>query len=241
MRRTAVLAAVAATSVISVGLIASSAQAAAAATRLVGTASCVGGGHIRLATSIGADRTAKAVATVSGVTDKRWAGQLYAGIDQMTSLSSQDAVDSTKYYTAHRGTFTAVATRPGASSATAVAVFAAAGLRSTCTEMVVQHGTQQYLVADADMTNGLVIGAGVRSALDASITAVGKHHYRATFTVVGRGAPQRIVLEKTAHRRGVIDIVARHVRRLSAFTKVTLTITDLSAPTSQTQTYSIGR
>ena len=64
MRRPAVLAAAAAASVISIGLISPAAQAAVATPTVVGTVSCTGGGTIRLATSIDADRTAKAVAKV---------------------------------------------------------------------------------------------------------------------------------------------------------------------------------
>jgi hypothetical protein len=231
-RATALLAALVAAPI---ALIGPSAQAATAG-RLVGTASCAGDGTIRLATSIDASRTAKAVATVSGAKQARWAGELIAGVDETSDTSG----DATKTYVAERGTFTAVATRTDASSADALAYFMSSGMRSTCSAMLVRSGTT-YLVADAEMRNGLALVAGPRDAVDASFMAQPHHRYRAAFTVVGAGAPQHFSSEKTAQKRGVSDIIVRHVKRLSAFSKVSLTVTDLSAPKSQPLTYSIGR
>lgn len=240
MRRTAVLAAAAAASVISVGLISPAAQAAAPTPTVVGTVSCADEGTIRLATSIDADRTAKAVARVSGVTTKRWLGEVVAGVDDTLDMSVGDAAESTKQFTVHHGAFTAAATRADASSANAVALFMSSNLRSTCSALVVQAGTQ-YLVGDATMTGGLAVAAGTRAAVDASITAERHHRYRATFTVAGAGRTQHLAREKTAKRKGVLDIVERHVKRLARFSKVSLTVTDLTDRKTQPLTYSIGR
>ncbi|MGZ4475904.1 MAG: hypothetical protein ACXVWW_09375 [Nocardioides sp.] len=239
MRRTAVLAAAAAASVISVGLISPAAQAAAPAPRLVGTTSCAGGGTIRLATSIDADRTAKAVATVSGAKQNRFAGLVVAGIDETFDMSKADAAAATKAFRAVRGTFTTVATQPGASSANAFGYFVGSDLRTTCSAVVVQRGTQYGVMLNG--VDGLIVAAGARSALDASIGAERNHRYRASFTVAGAGRTQHLALEKTAKRKGVLGIVERHVKRLARFSKVSLTVTDLTDRKTQPLTYSIGR
>lgn len=239
MRRTAFFAAL--TAVSSIALVTpSAADAAATATRLVGTASCVGGGQIRLATSIDEARTAKAVVKVSGATRNRWVGELIAGIDANTDTSMSGVMAATKKYVAKHGTFSATAIHANASSANALGVFMSMGLRSTCTEMVLQAGTQ-YLVADAQMRNGLAIGAGRLAAVDASINAERGHRYRATFTVAGRSTAQHFTSDKTAKKRGVIDIVVRHVKRLSRFSKVSVRVADLTDRSTPRRSYSIIR
>jgi len=237
-RATALIAALGAAS--SIALIAPSAQAAPAAGQTVGTASCTGGATLRIETSIDASHTAKAVATVTGAKQSRWVGEVVAGIDESTQMSSGDAAQATQQYTAKNGRFTAVATRADASTADAVAAFASTGLRSSCGAMVMQRGTQ-YGVISIDGATGVIVAAGPRSAIDASIAATRNHRYRATFTVTGKGAPQRIVLTKLATKRGTLDIVARNVKRLGAFSKVSLQVVDLSDRTSQPLTYSVSR
>ncbi len=77
--------------------------------------------------------------------------------------------------------------------------------------------------------------------LDASILGAKGHRYRAMFTVVDKTGTQRFSSENTAKRRGALDIVIRHVKRLPTFSKVSVKVVDLTAHKSQPQTYSIGR
>jgi hypothetical protein len=227
---------------------ASAAPAAVSTTQLVGSASCFGGGHIRLVTSIDQAGTAQAVATVRGVKAKRWLGEVVAGVDESVAadMTSQTALASMKSFVTKHGRFTETQTRIDATTADSLAFFEGmgSGRRSAseeCGAMVVSRGNT-YVTADVLGKEGLAVVAGPASAVDASIAGTKGDRYRATFTVVGRsGAARRFSAEKAATERGVLDIVVRHVRRLGAFATASVRVVDLTDHTVQPMTYSIGR
>jgi len=248
MRRPAVLAAAAAASVISVGLIAPAAQAAPTPTsgRLVATATC-DEGQARLVSRVGRSGTQRAHVTVTGVTSTQWRGGLV--LDPYDAFAADSGSDPSsgdmsgllggpaKHFVAAHGHFASSAKLRDSRSLDAVASFTSASL-TLCTVGVISHAGQ-YAVT-AGLGDGLLVRTGRDATVQAIMAAESHHRYRLAFTVRTRAGVQHRTVTRTAGSLGVLRYVVSDFKGLSGFTQASVEMTDLTVRVP-VERYSLAR
>lgn len=229
MRRTvAVTAALSAAA--SIALLAPAATAAPAGhpDRLTATASCDGGGQIKVVSSLDAAGVQHVKATVSGVKQQKWAGEVMPGFDMEAASDTTigDITSGVHKYVAKHGGFTGSAELANSHTLNALVLFMSHGLGTTCAASPIQQGMKYGAVGMAD---GLMVRFGAKPAVAAFTMAKRHHRYRVAFTVRTKAGVQHRTVVRTA-KHGEVAVVLHDVKRLPSFTRASVTITDLAKP-----------
>jgi len=226
-RTTAVTAALIAAS--SIALIAP-AHAAPAGQRLTAVASCDGGGQVKVVSGIDADGTQHGKATVHGVQEKHWAGELILGLDDNNSDDVIDSIESNmKKYVAKHGGFSTSGEFANSTTQNAMGVFASKNLKAICEAGVVTLGDNRFAATGAN--GGIAVKTGPKPRVMAFLLGEQHHRYRFTFTVHTKTGVKHWVLNRAAtHKFAGVQATIRNAWHLPSFKEVSVTVTDLTKP-----------
>lgn len=229
MRRTTAAAALIAAS--SIALIAPSAQAVLPAQRLTATTSCEGGGSTKVVSTIDAAGTQHGKATVRGVQQKHWAGELILGVDENNEDQALDDITSNmKKYVAKHGGFDTSDELANSSTPNAMGVFASKNAKGLCEAALVTQGEDKFAAIGVD-SGVAVISSGPKARVLAFTLGEQHHRYRFTFTVHTKTGIKRWVIGRTVtHKFGGVQATVRNAWHLPSFTQVSVRITDLTKP-----------
>lgn len=229
MRRTVALGA-ALSAAAAIVLVAPAANAAPAGQpdRLTAIASCDGGGQIKVVSSLDSAGVQHVKATVSGVKQKKWTGEVTPGYDAETATDTTfgDVFSGLHKYVAKHGGFTASAELADSHTTNALVLFMSHGLDTTCTASPIQQGGKYGVIGMAD---GILVRPGPKPAVAGFTMAERHHRYRVAFTVRTKAGVQRRTVVRTA-KHGEVIATLHDVKHLPSFTKVSVTITDLAKP-----------
>jgi len=224
MRRTALFAAVA--SVASLTLAAMPAAEAVSKpsdTRLVGAASCAGGGEGKLVSTVDAAGAEHAVFSASGVPFKRWSGQLLPDGD--ATAPPADGATMLELVARH-GRFSTGAARSDAGTLNASASFVSGNKRGTCMIATSHDGSKYELVsAVGDLS---VQGSARRGLFLAEIQGKPHHKYDVVLTAKTSAGVKHWKSKTHTLRTGLVSagVSTSRSRNVGSFTKLSATFTD---------------
>lgn len=224
MRRTVLIAAVA--SIASLTFAASpgaDAASTASANRLVGTASCQGGGEAALVSILDAAGTERATFSATGVRFKHWSGRLLPDGDATAPPAAGATILE---LTAKHGRFSTGATRSDAGTLNASASFVSGNKRGTCTVETSHEGDQYELVSAVG--NLSVQGSTRRGLIHAEIRGRLHHKYGVVLTAKTSAGVKHWKSKTHTLRTGLASagVSTSRSRDVGSFTKVSVTFTD---------------
>jgi len=232
MRRTAAVTA-ALIAAASIALTAPAARAVPASQRLAAVVSCDGGGQVRLVDSVDAAGTQHGNATVRGVKEKRWAGELVLGHNAGDLDAAIDDTEPgmTKYVAKHGG-FTTSAQLAGSKSPNAMGMFASNHARGLCFAGVMTMGDNRLGVTG--MGEGLVVRTGPKPLIGVFALGQQHHRYRFAFAVRTKAGVKRWTIVRTATHKSRVQAAIRDAKHLPSFSTASVSITDLAMPGEST-------
>jgi len=248
MRTSSVLAAAAA-GFLSLGLLASTADAAQAThgRSLVGTATC-DQGQARLATTVDAAGTERGTVTLTGLGSRRWRGGLQLnpaavlakvdnGDNKLDGAELKAMMGPKKVYLAKHGRISASAKMRGSRSLDAAASFTGPSMDICSITLMADRG--QYAVSG--VMDSLAVRTGYAPAVQLAAMGEAHHRYLVTATVRTKAGVQHRTFIRRTGTVGVLEVTIRDFKGLAGFTEITASAKDLTVTDLPAETFSIAR